>query len=121
MHLGLNIKYLRKAKKISQDDLGELLGVSRSQISAYESENSEPPISKLIKLADYFKVNIQDLLFTDLSKEAPKFKEPEVPYSQQDEDTMIAELNDQLRKRVLVLEKILKESDPDLAKEWGIE
>ena len=121
MYLGLNIKTLRKKRKLSQSELGELLNITNSQVSAYESEKSEPPVSKVIQMADLFKVSVQDLLLTDLSSESPQFKEPEVPYGQQEEGKVIAELNNELRKRLIILEHKLKELDPELAKDWGIE
>ena len=121
MHLAHNISLLRKTKRLSQAELGDALGVTGNQIGRYEKGTSEPPVSKVIQMADLFEVNVQDLLFTDLSKEKPQYDRPEVPYNEQEESKMIAELNDQLRKRVLVLEHRLKQLDPDLAKEWGIE
>lgn len=121
MHLHQNIRHLRKRSNLTQSQFGEQIGVKASQVTKYEKGTSEPPVSKLIVMADLFKVSLQDLVFTDLSKEEPKYDRPEVPYSEQEESKMIAELNDQLRKRVLVLEHRLKQLDPDLAKEWGIE
>lgn len=121
MHLSLNIKHLRKEKKLSQAQLGEQLGISHSQIGAYESGKSEPPVSKLIHMAELFEVNIQDLIFTNLSTDSPQHPAPEVPYSQQEEGKVIVELNNEMRKRLVMLEHKLKELDPDLAEEWGIE
>lgn len=123
MYLGLNIKRLRKARKLSQTELGEELGVSNSQIGAYESEKSEPPVSKLILLADLFEVSLQDLVLTDLSKEEPKYERPDVAYGSLDEETkedVFHELNEELRKRIKVLEAFVANVAPEEAKRWGI-
>lgn len=106
---------------MSQSDLGELLGVSKSQISAYESDESEMGVHKILKLADIFKIDMRDLVLTDLSSGERKYKEPEVPYAEQDEGNVLEELNNEMRKRLVIYEQKIKELDPELAKKWGIE
>lgn len=121
MYLGLNIKYLRKRNKMTQDELGDILGVKRSQISSYESDESELGWKKLMKIADAFQVDIRDLILTDLSKDAPEFEKPSAPYGNQDEGNVLEELNNEMRKRLVIYEQKIKELDPELAKKWGIE
>ena len=100
---------------MSQSDLGELLGVSN------ESDESEMGVHKILKLADIFKIDMRDLVLTDLSRGERKYKEPEVPYAEQDEGNVLEELNNEMRKRLVIYEQKIKELDPDLAKKWGIE
>lgn len=57
-----NIRTLRKAAGITMKQLGDLMGVSESAISLYETGKAEPDISMLKKLADYFSVSIDYLL-----------------------------------------------------------
>lgn len=46
------IRSARENAHLSQDKLGELVGVSDKSISAYEQGRSVPPINKLKKLAE---------------------------------------------------------------------
>lgn len=62
MTLADRIQSLRKAKGISQEELAEKIGVSRQAISKWESEQSNPDLSKIIVLSDYFEVTTDYLL-----------------------------------------------------------
>lgn len=57
-----NLKYLRKSKSITQQELADLLGISRQGYAKYENDLGEPDISTLIKLADYFDVSVDSLI-----------------------------------------------------------
>lgn len=62
MTLGQRIQQLRKEKGLSQEALGEQLGVSRQAISKWESDITIPEIDKLISLAKQFGVSVGVLL-----------------------------------------------------------
>ena len=51
-----NIRVLRKAVGMTMKQLGNLMGVSESAISLYETGKAEPDIAMLRKIADYFGV-----------------------------------------------------------------
>ena len=70
----INLKFLRKEKKLSQAELANHLSLSRSNIAAYEAGNSEPNLKKIVLLSDFFKVSIRDFIMLDLSQETNKFK-----------------------------------------------
>jgi len=70
MMLNKNIKNLRKEKGLTQAQLANKLSVKRSLIGAYEEGRAEPKLSLLLNMAQYFKVSIDTLLSTDLTKEA---------------------------------------------------
>ncbi len=55
------IKELRKNKKISQDELANILNVSRQAISHYERGDREPKLATWEKLADIF--NIENVAY----------------------------------------------------------
>lgn len=61
-----NLKYLREKKKLTQSDIAKLLEVSRSTYANYEREESEPPASQLLKIAQFYKVSTDDLLTKDI-------------------------------------------------------
>lgn len=56
------LKELRKRKGISQEQLSELLDVSRQSISRYENGTAQPDFDKLLLLSKYFEVSIDSLL-----------------------------------------------------------
>lgn len=55
------IKELRKEKSLSQEKLAKKLGVSRSTVSMWEIEQSEPDIQALIKLSSVFDCSLDYL------------------------------------------------------------
>ena len=56
------LKELRLEKNISQKQLGDLLNVSKMAISHWEKGNSEPSISQLIILSNFFEVTFDYLI-----------------------------------------------------------
>ena len=61
MSIGKNIALLRKAKGLTQAELGNLLGVSNQAVSKWESEMTMPDVMLLPTLADTFQCSIDDL------------------------------------------------------------
>lgn len=59
---GDRLRELREEKQLTQEELGKFLNVSRQAISSYESEETEPSINNLIKLANIFNVSLDYLL-----------------------------------------------------------
>lgn len=62
MTLGYKIKLLRKENGLTQLELGDKLGLSKANISKYESNVHEPSIETLNKLSDLFNVSVDYLL-----------------------------------------------------------
>ena len=60
--LGKVLKELRLERKVTQEQLGNTLGVKKNTISQWESETNEPNSGMIIKLADYFDVSTDYLL-----------------------------------------------------------
>lgn len=56
------IKELRKEKKATQQEIANLLGITRGAYANIENGRREPDIETLIKLADYFHVSVDYLL-----------------------------------------------------------
>ncbi|MBQ6084646.1 MAG: LexA family transcriptional regulator [Bacteroidales bacterium] len=68
MLFSTNIKFLRKRRSKTQDDVATALNMKRSTLSGYENEVSEPGIEALISLSKYFNVAIDTLIKVDLTK-----------------------------------------------------
>lgn len=56
-----NLRKLRTARGISQQQLADVIGTSQQSINKYENHNIEPDIATLAMLADYFGTTV-DLL-----------------------------------------------------------
>lgn len=68
MYFGQNLKFLRKRRKRTQDEVALSLGIKRSTLNNYENEISGPSMLALVTLSDYFQVAIDTMLRVDLSK-----------------------------------------------------
>ena len=53
-------------KKFSQERFADELGWTRSMVGSYEEGRSEPPISRLIELSNYFDIPVDILIKNDL-------------------------------------------------------
>ena len=60
--LGDKIKLYRENKKMTQNQVADILGVSSATISKYESGALEPNIESLKRLAELFEISIDELL-----------------------------------------------------------
>lgn len=61
MVFSMRLKELRKSRKLNQVDLGKIAGITSKQIQRYESGESEPTLSVLVRLSDYFDVSLDYL------------------------------------------------------------
>jgi transcriptional regulator with XRE-family HTH domain len=68
-----NLRFLRSkmSEKTSQEKLAELLNIKKPTLGSYESGRAEPKYADLIALAEFFKVEVDELLKEDLSKRIP--------------------------------------------------
>ena len=78
MTIGTNIKRLRLNKGVTQEELGETLGVSSQAVSKWENKSALPDVMILPKLADYFGVSIDELM--DYKLNALTYKEQFVKF-----------------------------------------
>ncbi|MEN2281055.1 LexA family transcriptional regulator [Algoriphagus sp. SE2] len=70
--LASNLRFLRKQKGITQNELADQLDVQRTMISAYEDGRSEPKLLTLQKLCDILEVGLEELLDHDIEKNGRK-------------------------------------------------
>lgn len=62
MTFGERLYKLRNEKNISQEELAELLDVSRQSISKWENNKAYPEMTRLLFLSDYFQISLDDLM-----------------------------------------------------------
>lgn len=63
------LKELRKDKNITQEDLAEILDVSRSKVSSWETNKRDMTITDAVNLADYYEISLDNLLNSKPIKE----------------------------------------------------
>lgn len=78
MTLGEKIYTLRTEKGFSQEELSDMLGVSRQAISKWENEAATPDLDNIIRLAEIFEISIDELVRGKWVPESSK-TEPEKP------------------------------------------
>ncbi len=75
-YIGKNIRKIRMSKKMTQTEFAELFDLKRTAVGSYEEGRAEPKIETLIKISDYFKLSLDQLLRKELSiNEIFHFKE----------------------------------------------
>ena len=60
--IGAFLKELRNEKNVTQEQLGENLGVTRRTVSRWETGSNMPDLDILIELADFYNVDLRELL-----------------------------------------------------------
>ncbi len=63
--LGKKLLQLRKEFKMTQDDVANILGMSRTSFSKYENGIANPPLQVMRKLASLYNVGLEYLIFDD--------------------------------------------------------
>ncbi|AET69303.1 putative transcriptional regulator [Desulfosporosinus orientis DSM 765] len=70
MTLGEKIQSLRKSNNKTQDELAEILGVSRQALSKWENGTSNPEIDKIVLISNYFSVTTDYILKNECEESA---------------------------------------------------
>lgn len=107
MTFGNRLYELRKSSGLSQEELAELLDVSRQSISKWESDKGYPEMTRLIFLSDYFQVSLDYLMCGVERKELSEKKRESLEYHT---DTLmnslqifLTNLNNKQKKKLQVL------------------
>lgn len=66
MNISQQIKKYREKNNISQEELAEILFVSRQTISNWETKKTYPDLRSLLMMSDYFKTSLDELVKGDL-------------------------------------------------------
>jgi transcriptional regulator with XRE-family HTH domain len=67
MSIGRKIAEARKTKNLTQEQLADLMSVTRQSISRWESEQSYPEMDKIVYLAEILGVSLDYLLKDNIS------------------------------------------------------
>lgn len=79
-YLPENLYFLRKQRKLRQDEMLAVLGISGGTWSNYENGKTEPQIQTLIDIAVFFEVTLDDLLRISLSNHQSIVAQSPGPY-----------------------------------------
>ena len=60
LKVGNKIKDYRKSLKLTQQNLGDIIGINQRQVALIETGKSFPMLSTMVKLAEVFKCNVND-------------------------------------------------------------
>lgn len=66
MNISKQLKSYRKKFNLSQEELAEIIHVSRPTISNWENGKSYPDLQSLLLLSDYFKISLDELVKGDI-------------------------------------------------------
>lgn len=85
MTVGIKIKNLRKSRKMRQEDFADKIGISRSTLSCYETEQRTPNLKTLQQISeafgvglDYFGISAKDEAFDLLARAKEVFENEDV-------------------------------------------
>jgi len=75
MKLGEKIAVLRKQRGLSQEDLANMMGISRQAISRWEQDENTPDVENIVQLSEIFNVST-DYLLRGMDAPLPPFAVP---------------------------------------------
>ena len=61
--IGKNIKLIRQAKEMTQEELAEALYVTRQTVSNYENGRSRPDLDMLLKIAEILETDVNTIIY----------------------------------------------------------
>lgn len=75
--IGGFLKELRKEKELTQEQLAEKFGVSSRSVSRWENGNTMPELGILVELADFYEIDIREIIDGERKSEIMKKEEKE--------------------------------------------
>lgn len=76
MSFGENLQSIRKQNHLSQEDLAEMLGVSRQAVSKWELGEGYPEVEKLLVLSKKFNISLDSLMGNESADINPEKEKP---------------------------------------------
>ena len=77
MSFAENLKQLRKEKQLSQEELAEILDVSRQAVSKWEQGFGYPEVEKLLLISNTLSVSLDSLMETEIAQNSNAQKQNE--------------------------------------------
>ena len=62
MKIGCNLKFLRKERNLTQEDVAKVLNITRQAYNRYENDQRELSLDMLCKLADFYEETTDSIL-----------------------------------------------------------
>lgn len=75
--IGSFLRELRKEKELTQEQLAEKFGVSSRSVSRWENGNTMPELGILVELADFYEVDIKEIIDGERKSESMEKEEKE--------------------------------------------
>ncbi len=69
-YAGKNLKYIRKQREWTQEEMANQLQIKRSLVGAYEEERAEPRLEVQEAICAVLNISLEEFLFQDLSEKA---------------------------------------------------
>lgn len=76
-NIGSFLKILRKEKNLTQEQLAEQFNVSSRTVSRWETGSNMPDLSLLVELADFYNVDIREIIDGERKSEIMNSEEKE--------------------------------------------
>lgn len=94
---GSFLRELRKEKQLTQEQLAERFGVTSRSVSRWETGSNMPDLSILVELADFYDVDIRDIIDgerkgEDMNKEEKERLQLVADYAKTEKNTLLIRL-----------------------------
>lgn len=94
---GSFLRELRKEKQFTQEQLAEWFGVTSRSVSRWETDSNMPDLSILVELADFYDVDIRDIIDgerkgEDMNKEEKERLQLVADYAETEKNTLLMRL-----------------------------
>ena len=94
---GSFLRELRKEKQLTQEQLAERFGVTSRSVSRWETGSNMPDLSILVELADFYDVDIRDIIDgerkgEDMNKEEKEILQLVADYAETEKNTLLMRL-----------------------------
>lgn len=94
---GSFLRELRKEKQLTQEQLAERFGVTSRSVSRWETGSNMPDLSILVELADFYDVDIRDIIDgerkgEDMNKEEKERLQLVANYAETEKNTLLMRL-----------------------------
>ena len=76
VQLSKNLRFKRKEIHLRQEDLSDMLSISRQAYSNYETGKRAPDLEILIKLCDFYHLSLDEMVNSTLSNQIGERKGP---------------------------------------------